>query len=100
MNDPSAPQTARASRGAGEGWARVAAALAPHLADAAGADASPVSVALELGAASVSPDEPLACRAWVERATRTLVFLGAEARAADGGLVASATAVFRRGGPR
>ena len=35
-------------------------------------------------------------KAWVERATRSLVFAQAELRGADGALAASASAVFRR----
>ena len=54
-----------------------------------------MSVALEVARPEADRAE-LSCRAWVERATRTLVFLGAEARTADGALAASATAVFRR----
>jgi hypothetical protein len=40
----------------------------------------------------------LAPKAWVERATRSLVFAQAELRHADGALAASASAVFRRAG--
>lgn len=80
----------------GGGWAALAAAMAPHLAQAAGPGAKPVSIALELAGPAADASVAFACRAWVERATRTLVFLGAEARGADGALAASATAVFRR----
>ncbi len=38
-------------------------------------------------------------KAWVERSTRSLVFAQAEVRAADGALVAAASAVFRRVSP-
>lgn len=37
-------------------------------------------------------------KAWVERATRSLVFAQGELRRADGALAASASAVFRRAG--
>jgi len=37
-------------------------------------------------------------KAWVERATRSLVFAQAELRRPDGALAASASAVFRRAG--
>ena len=75
-------------------WPELAAGLAPLLQEAAGPGASAASVNLNLAAA-----EPGALRlsAWAERATRTLVFLSAEARNEAGGLVAVATAVFRRG---
>jgi hypothetical protein len=36
-------------------------------------------------------------KAWIERSTRSLVFAQAEARTEDGNLVATASAVFRRG---
>ncbi len=78
-----------------DAWSSLAAALAPHLSQAAGPSACPVSVALEFTGLHVDADA-LACRAWVERATRTLVFLGAEARTGEGALAGSATAVFRR----
>jgi hypothetical protein len=37
-------------------------------------------------------------KAWIERATRSLVFAQGELRGADGRLAASASAVFRRAG--
>ena len=95
MNEDAAPAPGARLASERDDWSALAAALAPHLAQAAGAGAHPVSIALDLAGALVGPDG-LACQAWVERATRTLVFLGAEARTADGALAASATAVFRR----
>ena len=77
-------------------WTAMALALARPLAQAAGAGTTPVSIALEFASVGASP-EGLESRAWVERGTRTLLFLGAEARTADGALAAAATAVFRRG---
>ena len=38
----------------------------------------------------------LTCRAWIERATRSLMFVQAEARNGEGALAAAASAVFRR----
>lgn len=93
--DDAFPTAPDADPGAGA-WADLAAVLAPHLARAAGPRARPVSVALELTRVEAGASA-LAGRAWVEHTTRTLVFLGAEARTADGALAAAATAVFRRG---
>ena len=93
---PAPPRAAGDAAGdAGSGWTAAAAALAPHLAEAAGPGAKPVSIALEIAAQDLDA-KSLVARAWVERATRTLVFLGAEARTPGGALAATATAVFRR----
>lgn len=72
--------------------------LEEALRQAAGADAAPVSVTIDyagqdgagLGGAGLS------ARGWIERATRSLVFAQAEARAADGTLAGAASGVFRR----
>ncbi len=64
-------------KAAGEGTA-----LASMTVDYAGGDAA----------------EGLEPKAWVERATRSLVFAQGELRRADGALAASASAVFRRSG--
>ena len=69
-----------------------AALLEDALRDIAGPDAHPASMTLDYGAAA----GPGVARAWVERSTRSLVFAQAEARTDDGGLVAVASAVFRR----
>jgi hypothetical protein len=72
--------------------ASIAAQLEDALRDLAGADAHPTSITIDYGAAALTVDT----KAWIERATRSLVFAQAEARAADGALVASASGVFRR----
>lgn len=72
--------------------------LEDALRQAAGVDAAPVSVTIDyagqdgagLGGAGLS------ARGWIERATRSLVFAQAEARAADGTLAGAASGVFRR----
>ncbi len=46
--------------------------------------------------ASAGETDGLAPKAWVERATRSLVFAQGELRRPDGALAASASAVFRR----
>ena len=76
----------------------VAALLEDALREIAGADAAPTSMTVDYGAGAGASDaaSPQA-RAWIERSTRSLVFAQAEARAADGGVVAIASAVFRRG---
>lgn len=74
----------------------LAAQLESVLRKAAGEEASLTSMMVDYGAGGVSGDlEP---KGWVERATRSLVFVQAELRRADGGLAASASAIFRRAG--
>lgn len=74
----------------------VASLLEPVLAEAAGADAIPVSLTLDYGAPAAG-GATLAAEAWVDRATRTLVFAhGRLTDPASGALVATASAVFRR----
>ena len=69
-----------------------AALLEDALRQAAGTDAEPASMIIDYAAAG-----PVSAhRAWIERATRSLVFAQAEARTEDGNLVAAASAVFRR----
>ena len=48
--------------------------------------------------AGEAESQALSSKAWVERATRSLVFAQGELRRADGALAASASAVFRRSG--
>lgn len=72
--------------------ASIATLLEDALRDVAGPAASPTSMTLDYGSAVGD----LTCRAWVERATRSLMFVQAEARNADGALAAAASAVFRR----
>ena len=75
----------------------VAALLEDALRQVAGAGAVPTSMTIDYG----SGDPPAAggsatAKAWIERSTRSLLFAQAEVRAADGGPVAIASAVFRR----
>jgi acyl-coenzyme A thioesterase PaaI-like protein len=61
---------------------------------AAGEGAALTSLTVDYGAEGATDD--LTAKAWIERATRSLVFAQAELRRPDGALVASALAVFRR----
>lgn len=69
--------------------------LQPLLAEAAGAGAEPVSLTLDYGV-PLAAGEPVALEAWIDRATRTLVFAHARVVTAKGALAASGSAVFRR----
>jgi acyl-coenzyme A thioesterase PaaI-like protein len=74
----------------------LAAQLETVLRKAAGDDAALASMTVDY--AGQAGDGGLEPRAWVERATRSLVFAQGELRRADGALAASASAVFRRAG--
>jgi len=75
----------------------VARLLEPALAEVAGEGAVAVSLTLDYADAG-APGEAVVTEAWVERATRSLVFAHARlARRIDGALLAQASAVFRRG---
>ncbi|MFZ0269409.1 hypothetical protein [Caulobacter sp.] len=77
--------------------ASLAALLEDDLRKIAGPDAEPTSMTVDYGAAVSSLKGGVhASKAWIERSTRSLVFVQAEARAEDGTLVAAASAVFRR----
>ena len=89
---PRIRREARLSAEAVFGPAALAAILEPALVEAAGAGAVCVSVSLEF-AGRPAPGSALQIDAWVERATRTLVFAAAEARA-EGELAGAASAVF------
>lgn len=79
------------------GAAASAALLEPALAEAAGADASPVSLTLDYGAATPA-GQSVRVEAWVDRSTRSLVFAhGRVLRAADDAVVMMGSAIFRRG---
>ena len=78
-----------------EDAAAAAILLQPLLAQAAGADAHPVSLTLDYGA-PVAPGAAVALEAWVDRATRTLVFAHGRLLTASGEVAASGSAVFRR----
>ncbi|NQE65207.1 hypothetical protein E1H18_988 [Caulobacter sp. RHG1] len=66
------------------------------LRQAAGEGAALASMTVDYGPSS--DEAALEPKAWIERATRSLVFAQGELRRADGGLAASASAVFRRAG--
>jgi acyl-coenzyme A thioesterase PaaI-like protein len=72
----------------------LAAQLESVLCKAAGTGASLTSMTVDYGAGALGGD--LEAKAWIERATRSLVFAQAELRRADGGLAASGSAIFRR----
>jgi hypothetical protein len=72
--------------------ASIATLLEDALREIAGPGARPASMTLDYGSAGGD----LTCRAWIERATRSLVFAQAEARNAAGELAGAASAVFRR----
>ena len=63
---------------------------------AAGEEATLASLTVDYGPEGAT--EGLAPKAWIERATRSLVFAQGELRRPDGALAASASAVFRRSG--
>ena len=73
--------------------ASTAALLEDALRQVAGPGAEPASLIVDYGVAQ----DVSTSRAWIERSTRSLVFAQAEARTEDGNLVATASAVFRRG---
>lgn len=74
----------------------LAAQLESVLRKAAGEGTTLTSMTVDYGAGEVAGD--LEAKAWVERATKSLAFVQAELRRADGGLAASASAIFRRAG--
>jgi hypothetical protein len=75
----------------------VAALLEDALRQIAGADAAPTSMTVDYGAAAASSTAVApTTRAWIERSTRSLLFVQAEVRAEDGSPIAIASAVFRR----
>jgi len=76
--------------------ASTAALLEDALRQIAGPGAEPASLIIDYGPIGPLAGQPCGAKAWVERATRSLVFAQAEARSADGALVAAASAVFRR----
>lgn len=75
--------------------ASTAALLEDALRQVAGPGAEPASMTVDYAAAAPVSTH----KAWIERSTRSLVFVQAEARTEDGNLVAAASAVFRRGAP-
>ncbi len=91
---PSVRREVRLADGAGCGMGALATALEPILVEAAGPGVSCVSVSLEL-AEPPHDQRVLQVEAWVERATRTLVFAAARVQV-DGKSVAAASAIFSR----
>ncbi|HEX5377623.1 MAG TPA: hotdog fold domain-containing protein [Phenylobacterium sp.] len=96
MSDPS--EILRRQASAPDGPAAAALLLQPLLTEAVGAGARPVSLTLDYGA-PLQAGEPVSVEAWVDRATRTLVFAHARATLGSGALAASGSAVFRRDAP-
>ena len=76
------------------GIGALATALEPALLEAAGPNVSCVSISLEF-ARTPERGALVHVEAWVERATRTLVFVAAEAKA-DGQATGTASAIFSR----
>ena len=74
----------------------LAAQLESVLRKAAGEGTSLTSMTVDYGSGELAAD--LEAKAWVERATRSLVFVQAELRRADGGLAASGSAICSRAG--
>lgn len=74
--------------------ASLASQLESVLRQAAGEGTALASMTVDYGPSS--DEAGLEPKAWIERATRSLVFAQGELRRADGGLAASASAVFRR----
>lgn len=77
--------------------AAAASLIEPLLLEAAGPGAEPVSLTLDYGPKG-SPGDSVVVEAAVERATRTLVFVHGRLLTADGAVLATASAVFRRTG--
>jgi acyl-coenzyme A thioesterase PaaI-like protein len=70
--------------------------LEPVMGEAAGPGAALVSLSLDFGATPPA-DAPVVVEAWVERATRTLIFVhGRIVASAESALVVTASAVYRR----
>ncbi|WP_304168200.1 PaaI family thioesterase [Phenylobacterium aquaticum] len=96
MSDVSpSPQVLTRSLAVPQGAAAAALLIQPVLAQVAGDDAHPVSLSLDYGPALV-PGQTVRVEAWVDRATRTIVFAQARVLAPDGALAVQASAVFRR----
>ena len=93
-----APTILRRDATVPEGAAAVAMLLQPVLADAVGADAQAVSLTLDYGA-PLRAGDAVSVEAWIDRATRTLVFAHARILDRSGALAASGSAVFRREAP-
>ena len=96
--DTSRPDRLRRDARLPQGPAAVAAVFEPLLAEAAGPGTTPLSLTLDYGAAGIA-GEAVRVEAGLDRATRSLAFVSGDLlRVADGALLASASAVFRRAG--
>lgn len=93
-SEPAAPIHSRQAV-APQAPAAAAALLESSLAEVSGPAVAPVSLTLDYGAA-LDAGEPVTIEAWVDRATRTLVFAHGRVVRNDGTLAASGSAVFRR----
>jgi acyl-coenzyme A thioesterase PaaI-like protein len=78
-----------------DGPAAAARLLEPALAQAAGPNVESVSLTLDYGAPAV-PGTRVTVEAELERATRTLAFVFGRIVGADGSVLATGSAVFRR----
>lgn len=78
-----------------DGPAAVARLMEPLLAEAAGEGSEPVSITFDYGPAGAA-GQAVSVEAVVERATRTLVFVVGRILAADGAVLATGSAVFRK----
>jgi hypothetical protein len=93
-----APTILRREATAPDGPAAVAMLLQPVLAEVVGAGGQSVSLTLDYGA-PLKSGEAVSLEAWIDRATRTLVFAHARILTRSGALAASGSAVFRREAP-
>lgn len=93
VSSAAAPLIHRAQAAAGP--APAAALLEPAMAGAIGEAAAPVSLTLDYGAPLIA-GETVTVESWVERATRTLVFVHGRVLKGDGALAATGSAVFRK----
>jgi hypothetical protein len=78
-----------------DGPAATARLMEPLLTEAAGPGAEPVSITFDYGPGGAAGQQ-VSVEALVERATRTLVFAVARILAADGTVLATGSAVFRK----
>lgn len=88
----------RAEHLVAEGPSAAAAILQPLLAKLAGSGSDPVSLTLDFGA-QFQVGESVLAEAWVDRATRSLIFAHGRITRPSAELVASGSAVFRRIAP-
>ena len=77
------------------GEAAGAVLLQPLLAQAVGPGSLPVSLTLDFSVALIA-GQAVSVEAWVDRATRSLIFAHGRVLARSGDLIASGSAIFRR----